>query len=507
MISKRIKTLLLIISILMVFGLNSCIEEPFTTDPEARLEFSTDTVRFDTIFSTIPSITLQMRVYNRHNKAIKIDRISLENGKSSFFRFNADGYSAGEARELRDIVVGAKDSIFIFIETTLDESGKDLPIYASDHIVFEANRNVQKVLLEAYGQDAVILRSYSLKDNETFTADKPYLIFDFLHIPQGKTLTIEAGARLYLHKTGSKILQTSLRRIALNNTCIVVEGNIKMEGTHEQRILLRGDRFDLAYTNVPYSFLPAQWGGIYLLGESGENRINCTDIVGGEVGIQLMGNSSLNIPLELSNSTIHCMSSYGIYSLYGNLKVSNTEVSNCGASCISQWGGQMQLTHSTLANYLPAALNGGQQRKEAALSVISFIKTNREVVAYPVTSCVVENSIIFGNLSHELTLKDTTLGIPFNLFMSHCLVKSPIINRHELQNIFWSNEGTNIVFAQPNPDFDDIKKSGYFNFQLSENSQAIDRANPNVSLHYPTDLKGMSRLADTKPDIGAYEKK
>ena len=66
-------------------GLLSCERDPFTTNPNHKLEFSVDTVKFDTVFSTISSITLELRVYNRHNKAIKISKLWLEGGSNSVF--------------------------------------------------------------------------------------------------------------------------------------------------------------------------------------------------------------------------------------------------------------------------------------------------------------------------------------------------------------------------------------------------------------------------------------
>ena len=490
---------------LAFFFCQSCVEESFIHSSDAKLDFSTDTVCFDTVFATIPTVTLEFRVYNKNSKAVVVDRIWLKGGEQSLFRFNVDGYSA-KTNELKDLTISAGDSMFVFIETTLKESGEANPVYTVDELMFESNGNTQAITLEAYGQDAVILKGYSLRDNETFTAEKPYLIFDFLHIPRGKTLTVEAGAKLYFHKSKSKMLATQSGQVQLDNTSIVVEGDIKLQGTYSNRITLRGDRFDLAYTNVLYSYMPSQWGGIYLLGENGHNEIVCADIVGAENALQLFGGASLKIPLELSNSTIHCSGGYGIYALYGKMKIWNTEISNCGKSCILQMGGDMQLTHSTLANYLPAYLNGGQARKEPALNIVSYMEANENIVAYPIGSAVVENSIIFGNQQIELGLRDTTLGIPFNIFISDCLIKSKPIERAELLNILWSKDGVNDVFVQPSSDFDNIDESGYFDFSLSEGSMAIGKANKKVSELYPQDILGRNRLKDVHPDLGAYEK-
>ena len=50
-----------------------------------------DTIRFDTVFTTLGSVTKQIRVYNNENKPLKIDQIRLGAGANSFYRLNVDG--------------------------------------------------------------------------------------------------------------------------------------------------------------------------------------------------------------------------------------------------------------------------------------------------------------------------------------------------------------------------------------------------------------------------------
>lgn len=483
----------------------SCDNEKFTTNPNDRLEFSTDTLRFDTIFSTIPSITLQLKVYNRHNKAININRIWLENGANTNFRFNADGYHSGAGKSLENIVVGAQDSIFVFVETTLKKNSTDNPVYTAENLIFDANSQRQRVVLEAYGQDAVILRNHSITTDETFTADKPYLIFGFLHVPQGRRLTLEAGTRIYIHKGDNIVLSTASGTLALENTCIVVEGNLVANGTTDRRVSIRCDRFDLAYTDIPYSFLPSQWGSIYLISQMGDNVLNNTDIVGATNGVVLLGRASIPVRLKVENSIFHSIGGNGILSQFGSLEVVNSEISNCGSSAIAQRGGKLKVAHTTIANYMPAAFMVGNTSDEPALKIANFIKVNDVVTAFPITSTVVENSIIYGNRQNEIELSDT-LDISFNVFLSNCLIKSPELTRPQLHNILWTKDVEGKIFEQTSPDFGKLKESGYFNFQLSDNSYAKDKANRRVANNYPFDLRGKSRFADIKPDLGAYEK-
>ena len=53
--------------VVAVSGFTSCDDSmSFTTDRGALLSFSTDTVRFDTVISTVGSSTRQLMVYNRN---------------------------------------------------------------------------------------------------------------------------------------------------------------------------------------------------------------------------------------------------------------------------------------------------------------------------------------------------------------------------------------------------------------------------------------------------------
>jgi len=107
-------------------------------------------------------------------------------------------------------------------------------------------------------------------------------------------------------------------------------------------------------------------------------------------------------------------------------------------------------------------------------------------------------------------LKDT-MDIIFNVLISNCLVKAKQFERPELENIIWSYSGnqtnkTDTVFETPTINWDNFDGKSYYNFQLAENSRAKDVANQQVAAQYPTDLLGKNRFADSKPDLGAYER-
>ena len=115
-------------------GLVACSEQ-ISTDPSLSLSFSTDTLRFDTVFSGIESITAQVRVRNDNKKAILLDQIALAGGKTSQFRLNVDGMSNADSK-VQNITIPAKDSIFIFVEVTARQTNQSTPLVIRDSIVF-----------------------------------------------------------------------------------------------------------------------------------------------------------------------------------------------------------------------------------------------------------------------------------------------------------------------------------------------------------------------------------
>jgi len=75
----------------LVFGCRK--EDRISTDPNARLDFSTDSVLFDTVFTSVGSITKRFKVLNRNTSAISISEIKLAGGGSSSFSININGES------------------------------------------------------------------------------------------------------------------------------------------------------------------------------------------------------------------------------------------------------------------------------------------------------------------------------------------------------------------------------------------------------------------------------
>lgn len=468
----------------------ACADENFTTDADKQLSFSTTKLSFDTIFSSVPSPTKTFKVYNRNKKALKISSIALEKGEESYFRMNVDGTIPPPENFVQDVVLKANDSLYIFVEITADEQNLNTPTFIEDAIVFLTNGQQQKVSLTAHSQDVVIFDKKIISNDTIFTADKPYLIYNYLKIAEGKTLTLQPGVRLYFHQDAD----------------LLVGGNLVAEGTYENPILLRGDRFDKINdtAETPYAYLPGQWGSVILEWNNGNHVLKNVSISGATNGLLISGGSVIRPKLDLKNTSIHSCLLYGIYSQSADVKIVNSEISNCGRACLTIFGGNTSAAHCTFANYY----EWGGSAEMPAVSISNYKTSGNWNNLMPVYSAVFQNCILAGNQKKELILKQDTISKTnniFNIYFDHCYIKSTEIKSVDFQDNIFSDASSSDEKLFKNISISDIKTSGYYDFTLHSNSVARNNAKREVSELYDRDKNNYNRFADGKPDIGAYE--
>ncbi len=477
----------IIVLFLVATMLSSCIESDYTTDPNHRLTFSTDTLAFDTVFNTVAQPTSVFMVYNNNKKALKINTIKLAGGNNSYFRINVDGLVDNE-NYFTDIEVGGNDSLYVFVALTINEQNDDAPVLIQDAVLFETNGTTQRVNLMAYGQNVTVFDSKTFDTNTTLTAERPYLIYNYLHVANGSTLTLKEGVRLHFH----------------NKANLIVDGNLVAEGTAENPVTMQGDRLDRMadVDKTPYAYLSGQWGNVYLQSPDGQHSLKNVSITGGTNGILLFGNSSQQPTLNIENSRIHMMAENGIYSQCGNLEIVNSELSNCGTSCLNIIGGTNRITHCTIANYYEWAV-----RETPAVQISNYLIDGNWLYLYELQSAVFQNSIVFGNQSKELLLNRDTISQQsnnFNIYFCDCHIRAPKIDSPQFKNIIWAT-GENNAEVFVNTSIDDIEAKGYYNFSLISTAASRNKANKQIAHQYPTDKNGYNRFADGKPDMGAYE--
>ena len=331
MTQKQSARSLFFLLLISVFALSQCRKDEFNNDPAFRLVFSSDTVMFDTVFTTIGSSTLSLVVRNQSGNKINISKITLARGKASPFRINIDGTAA---EEYRDLEIGPNDSAYIFIKVTIDPNNANTPMVETDSIVFETNGQVQDVKLVAWGQDAYFHLNTTLNGNVTLPADKPHVVYGVLTAGNGCVLNINAGTRMYFHN-GSSL---QIRKGA----------TLHVEGTLEAPVIFTGDRLEEYYLDKP-----GLWDGIWLENGSLNNNFTYAEITNAKVGIQADGSGlAEDKPLQLHNCMINNMTNYGIRATGAGIVATNCQVTNCGGNVVSiENGGNYDFRNCTLARY------------------------------------------------------------------------------------------------------------------------------------------------------------
>ena len=478
---------------------SSCRKDFDTIPSYGNLEFSKDTVFLDTIFSNIGSATYNLKVYNKSNKAITVPEIKLENGVNSNYRLNVDGTPG---KEFKDITILANDSIYVFVETTIDFSSITDPLY-TDKILFDNGNKQQDVDLVTLVQDAHFIfpsknslgietltidgkdseiQGRFLKDDElTFTDEKPYVIYGYAAVPSTKTLTINPGARIHFHRNSGLIIDK--------------DASLKASGTLDKKIVFEGDRLEHQFDNIT-----GQWGTIWLRANSKKNELNHTIIKNGIVGMLVDGITPSSPTLTIKNSEIYNSSSYGILARNSNIVGENLVIGNTGQSSLAcTFGGIYNFTHATFGNYW----NNSLRQLPAVLvnNHTTYVNQDDEKITEirDLSEATFTNCIIDGNNNIEFLL-DKIDGTLFNYSVKNCLIKFDDVNKTysnipELQ--FNNSTHYQNVTLNGLSDFKNPQKNELI---IGENSDAINKG---IITPSTFDITGNERLNNI--DLGAYQ--
>lgn len=477
MASTYHKLIYTVFTLLLASTLASCLDdESFTTDRNSKLVFSSDTISFDTLFSEVPSSTERFLVYNNNKNGLRIANAKLESNGASGFKMNVDGkYGVS----VNDIEILGNDSIFVFVEVKAPKQDEDTPTLVSDAIIFTLESGEsQKVILEAYGQNIKVINGTTINNDTTISSDIPCVIYDNIVVGEDATLTIAAGTRLFFHK----------------NTGISVYGRLNIEGTLEEPVTIRGDRTDKMLWNLPYDRLDSQWEGIHLQPSCKGCSISHADIHSGVVGVSC---DSINGELNIDNSTIHNCKEDCLFIRDSKALVSNSQISNSGANCVTIYGGAADFYHCTIAQFYPFNADRGH-----ALYISNFYGDFRDIVEsanfYNCFITGIANDEIYGNPGdEELNLK----------FYSSVLLTDVSDDKYFIDCIADSKEekcfkDTNFKMIDA-----DSRSSNYCNydFHLDSLSTAAGKGSTIFSASYPLDKDGNPRGA--APDAGCYQQK
>lgn len=475
---KKIITYLFVLFILFVAA---CKKESFITSRDALISVSADTLHFDTVFTSVGSVTQSFKIRNDNNQKLKLTSINLKGGAGSAFKINADGVPGPQSG---DIEIDANDSIYVFVSVSINPNLTNLPFIIRDSIEVAYNGNTRYVQLEAWGQNANFLRNKKITGNITWTNNLPYVILGGLQVDTTATLTIEKGCRIYLHADAP----------------FLVDGTLKVNGEQfdSTRVYFKGDRLDF-----PYNEYPGSWPGIYFRGTSKDNVLQYAVIQNAYQGLVSQQPSvNANPKLVLNECIIDNMYDAGILAIQSSVTASNCLVSNCGASKDGNgnitlgYGGNYNFIHCTAAgisnNYVP--------HQVPVLSVYNYITQNN--VDYTADlSASFTNCIFWGDSlqnGNELIANKKGSTI-FNVQFNNCLWRQKTIPSNISANFITNVQGEGqdtIIFLGIN------REKRIFNFRLPDNSPAINKG---INTGILFDLDGSPRAVGL-PDLGCYEK-
>jgi len=460
------KTVLIFLSAFIFF---SCKKDLFNTSPEATLTTNIDTLSFDTVFTTVGSITQSFKIFNTNNEKLRLSYVKLSAGNLSPFKMNVDGISGAE---VDNVEINANDSIYVFVQVNADPSDSTLPFILRDSIEVAFNGNKKIVQLEAYGQNAVFLKNKKLTGNITWNKKLPYVIVGGIQIDTNAILNISAGTKIYLHADAP----------------FLVDGTLKATGTKNEPVVFSGDRLD-----VDYKDLPASWPGIYFRGSSKNNSLKHTIIKNAYQGIIAQNLSTTSSPkVTISQCILDNIYDAGVLGINTNINADNCLISNCGSNIQLRLGGDYRFINCTVASFG----NNLIAHESPVLQITNSLSQNGNVYTSALKAFF-QNCIFWGEggtVENEIEI-DKEGGNPFSVTFDHSLYKAT----NQIENASFAS-----CIKNENPQFDSInvfKNIFDFHFTNHPASPAIDAGAP-TSFLYDLDDKKREAL----PDIGCYER-
>ena len=485
-------TLLFFAVLLLFFACRK--DENFTTDSGAKLIFSVDTLRFDTVFTQLGSATRILKLYNNNTRAIRIEKIMVVQGDNSHFRINVDGLPGNTAEGIK---IPAEDSLYIFAEVTVDP---DAPLSVSpfvihDEIQFLTNDNAQTVVLEAWGQNANYvpnqfgnggIAGIQCNGGEVVWDDeKPYVIFG-IFVVDDCTLTVREGTKIYVHGGLERFIdEDSLTQFYNDGRIIVTEtGRINIEGTVNRPVIIQGDRLEPVFAEES-----GQWFGIILSAGSKGNIINHATVKNSIVGVAVDSSAQLTTNFsQFLNTT-----SNALLGIHSSITANSCLIANSASTGLRlTYGGTYDFTHCTVASYGVDA---------SALSLSNILCADPPLCATVFGNdlqATFRNCIIAGSRSDEIILTES-FDFLFDYSFDHCIVRVEDILMEDQYPRFL--EDCNNCYNMTNTDTLFVS-TDELDYHLDSLSIAEERG---VFIPgFDFDIDGKMRDMTT-PDLGCYE--
>ncbi len=493
---------------------SSCRKDfDFEAAQSTQISFSTDTIFLDTLFNNIQSSTKLLTVRNNSNDDISISNVSLRRGASSKYQLNVDGLpnnlsetsEAASGKIFENVEILAKDSIFIFIEATIDPTVDDLDVENNylDEIIFETEGDPRQVQLSTQVINAefsfnenptrefttdqrnekgnfIVIKGYDLNDDElNINRTKAQVIFGYAIVPTGKTMNISAGSRLHFSRDSGLIIEDGA---TLN---IIGEDSPEdEENPFLNEVIIEGNQIDEDFDN-----LPAQWDFIWIQ-KGGKATLENTIIKNAITGLLVEGDNTETTPnLRLNNVQIYNSQTVGIQAKASTILGNNVVINQTGRSSINiEEGGNYNFTHSTFSNIFSFGTSLG-----AAISLNNSNSTESTVTTTDLNATF-ENCIIVGRRRNEITATNNP-DAGFNINFENCLIDLSSNSNATDLDINNPSIFSNCIFNE-NPRF---RNTNLNKLEISEESAA----NGLAKFITGNDIIGTERISPS--DIGAYE--
>lgn len=460
-------SLLLLIS---CFIFSSCQKDSFILSGNALLNTSVDTLKYDTVFTSIGSVTQSFKINNTNNQKLLLSTVKLMSGTASAYSINING---NPVNNLSNIEVAGNDSIYVFVSVKINPNTANLPFVVKDSILIAYNGNNKYIQLEAYGQNANFLRNRTITSNITWANNLPYVILGGLTINAGATLNIEAGCKIYAHA----------------NAPILVNGSLITNGTLQQPVTFNGDRLDGEYKDFS-----AAWPGIYFTGSSINNVLTHTLIKNAVQAVVVEKPANNNMPkLILHQCIIDNASDVGLLSVNSSITADNSLITNCGNNISLTYGGVYNFINCTVAAY---STNYSAHNKPVLLVNNSTINGGNVLSA--ALSANFTNCIFWGDgglIDNEVVVDKQGVNT-FTVLFDHCIYKDktdPV------------NSTITKCIKNQTPLFDNIDLTKkIYNFNITNTlAPGIDKGLNGTG--FTKDLNDNNRVVNII-DIGCYEK-
>jgi len=438
------KKIILGITLFTLFLL-SCKSDQIYEGNSGVLEFTADTLTFDTVFTSIGSVTRYFKVVNPLKETVLIDKIKLAGLPGSQFRINVDGISG---TEIENVEIPGKDSIYIFAEVTVDPNNQNEAFILLDEIQYFYNNIQQTSYLRAWGQNAYFHYGEIIEGDTIWSNDKPHVVignndFPGVGVESFGSLTIQAGSQVYF-STNSAIFSDgpiTIGEVGCQDSVVMQSNRIEdlpngLEFDTEQGlwlgIILRngatGNFNNVIIKNTVYGI-----SGRWVYDDFNEHTVSNQPVITmDKVQIKHASNSTLfclNAKVNASNSIFYDAGSYAATLALGG----DYEFQNCTFYGIGEG------ESVALSNYASNGSQGGY----GDLTQANF------------TNC-----IIYGGKSDELLLNNES-NADFNFFFENSLIRTSL----DTDSATYVN-----CIINENPNF---KNSSTGNLRLNEFSPCI----------------------------------